>query len=66
MGLYEILKCDVKFFAYEFKLRSELTSSYYIHVSILKKCIGDPVSVLPIEGLRVNDKLLMNRFWLRS
>ena len=27
------------------------------HVSMLKKCIGDPESILPIEGLGVKDNL---------
>ena len=27
------------------------------HVSMLKKCIGDPESILPIAGLVVNDNL---------
>ena len=29
----------------------------FFHVSMLKKCIGDPESILPIEGLGVKDKL---------
>ena len=44
--------------AYEFKLPSELSSVHPIfHVSMLKKCIGDPESILPIEGLAVKDNL---------
>jgi len=27
------------------------------HVSMLKKCIGDPVSILPLEGLGINENL---------
>uniref|UniRef100_UPI003394A563 hypothetical protein n=1 Tax=Acinetobacter baumannii TaxID=470 RepID=UPI003394A563 len=27
------------------------------HVSALKKCIGDPESIFPIEGVGVNDNI---------
>lgn len=27
------------------------------HVSILKKCIGDSVSIIPLEGLGVDENL---------
>ena len=27
------------------------------HVSMLKKCLGDPTSILPVEGLRVDENL---------
>ena len=44
--------------AYEFKLRSELASVHPVfHVSMPKKCIGNPVSILPIEGLGVDENL---------
>ncbi|WP_353802585.1 hypothetical protein, partial [Acinetobacter baumannii] len=44
--------------AYELKLPSELSFVYPVfHVSIHEKCIGDPVSILPIEGLGVDEKL---------
>ena len=37
---------------------SELASVHPIfHISMLKKCIGDPESILPIEGLGVKDNL---------
>ena len=57
VGPHEILQrvCKV---AYELKLPSELPSVYPVfHVSMLKKCIGDPESILPIEGLGVKDNL---------
>ena len=57
MGPYKILQriCKV---AYELKLPSELASVHPVfHVSMLKKCIGDPRSILPIEGLGVKDNL---------
>ena len=44
--------------AYELKLPSELASVHPVFVvSMLKKCIGDPESILPIEGLGVKDNL---------
>ena len=57
MGPYEILQRFGKV-AYELELPSELTSVHPVfHVSMLKKCIGDPEFVLPIEGLGVKDNL---------
>lgn len=44
--------------AYELRLPSELSSAYpMFHVSNLKKCIDDPVSILPMEGLGLDDIL---------
>ena len=48
VGPYEILQrvCKV---SYELKLPSELTSVHQVfHVLMLKKCIGDPESILHI------------------
>ena len=57
MGPYEILKMVGKI-AYELKLPSELASVHSIfQVSMLKKCIGDPESILPIKGFGVKDIL---------
>ena len=57
VGPYEILQRVGKV-AYELKLPSKLASVHpLIHVSMLKKCIGDPESILPIEGLGVKDNL---------
>lgn len=57
VGPYEILQ-KVSKVAYELKLPSELASIHPIfHVSMLKKCIGDPESILPIEGLCMKDNL---------
>ncbi|TMW86704.1 hypothetical protein EJD97_020980 [Solanum chilense] len=54
---YEILQRVGKV-AYELGLPSELAFVYpAFHVSMLKKCVGDPDSILPIEGLGFNDKL---------
>ena len=34
----------------------ELATVYPIfHVPMIKKCIGDPVSILPIEGLSLDE-----------
>ena len=44
--------------AYELKLPNQLASVHPVfHVSMIKKWIGDPVSILPIEGLGVDDNL---------
>ena len=57
MGPYEMFQRVGKV-AYELKLPIELASVHPIfHVSILKKCIGDPESILPIEGTGVKDNL---------
>nr|XP_025888382.1 uncharacterized protein LOC112942047 [Solanum lycopersicum] len=57
LGPYEILQ-RVGTVACELKLPSELASVRLIfHVSMLKKCISDPESIVPIEGLGVKDNL---------
>ena len=57
VGHYEIVKRVGKI-VYELKLPSELALVHPIfHVSMLKKCITDPVSILPIERLGVNENL---------
>ena len=44
--------------AYELKFHSELgTFIPFFHSYLLKKCISDPDSILPIEGLCVKDNL---------
>ena len=70
MGLYEVLqrfgKVEYKLKVlqrvdkvdYKLKLPSELALVHPVfHVSMLKKCIVDPESILPIEGLGVKDNL---------
>ena len=70
MGLYEVLqrigKVEYKLKVlqrvdkvdYKLKLPSELALVHPVfHVSMLKKCISDPESILPIEGLGVKDNL---------
>ena len=57
VGHYEFLR-RVDTVSYELRLPSELSSiNPVFHVSMLKKCIGDPESTLPIEGLGVKDNL---------
>ena len=54
---YEILQMVGKV-AYELILLSELDSIHPVfHVSMLKKYIGDPESIQPIEGLSVDENL---------
>ena len=66
VGLFEVLRRIGKV-AYELKLPSELASVHpFFHVSMFNKCIGDPVSILPIEGLGTYENLTYERFRLRS
>ena len=49
--------------AYELKLPRELTSAHPVfYVSMLKKWLGDPVCILPIERLEVNENLSYEEF----
>ena len=51
MGPYQILK-RVNKIAYEIDLSNEFSLVHPVfHVSMLKKCIGDPVPIIPLEGL---------------
>ena len=51
VGLYEILK-RVGEVEYELAFPAELASVHPLfHISMLKKCLGDPASILPVEGL---------------
>ena len=51
--LYEVLKRIISV-TYKLKLTSKLSPVHSVfHVSMLKKCISDPVSILPQEGLGV-------------
>ena len=55
--LYEILY-GVREVAYEFALPTKLDSlNTVFNVSMLNKCLGDPASTLPIEGLGVVENL---------
>lgn len=55
MGPYDIFK-RIQKVAYELKLPNLLGSVHQIiHVSMLKKCICDSVSFIPLIGLWVNE-----------
>ena len=55
MGPYEIFE-RVRKVSYELILPSKLALTHLVyHVYMLKKCVGDPESILPIEGLCVMD-----------
>ena len=51
IGSYEVLQ-RVGNVAYEPKLPNDLDSGHLVfYFSMLKKCLGDPASILPVEGL---------------
>ena len=57
VGPYEILQC-VGEVAYELALPAELASVHPVfQVSMLKKWLDDPASILPVEGLGVDEDL---------
>ena len=44
--------------AYKLALHVELASGHPVfHVSMLKKCLRDPTSILPVKGLGVDEDL---------
>ena len=56
-GPYEILQRVGKV-ANELALPVDLASIHLVfHVSMLKKCLGDPSSILPIEGFGVDENV---------
>ena len=57
VGPYKIMKriCKV---AYELELPAELATVHPVfHISLLKKCVGDPASIVPLESVGVKDSL---------
>ena len=57
VGTYEILQ-HMGEVAYELALPAEIASIHPVfHVSMLKKCLGDPASILPVEALGVYEDL---------
>ncbi|KAK4706302.1 hypothetical protein R3W88_034142 [Solanum pinnatisectum] len=57
VGPYRILKRIGKV-AYELELLADLAAVHPVfHISLLKKCVGDPTSVVPLETMAVKDSL---------
>ncbi|WMV41633.1 hypothetical protein MTR67_035018 [Solanum verrucosum] len=56
-GPYIILK-KVGKVAYELELPAELATVHLVfHISLLKKCVDDPSSIVPLESVAVKDSL---------
>ncbi len=54
---FKILNCFGKV-AYELEFPSDLASVHPVfHVSLLKKCIGDPIVVVPIQSIDIQNSL---------
>ncbi|WMV49524.1 hypothetical protein MTR67_042909 [Solanum verrucosum] len=57
IGPYRISK-RVGNVAYELELPQELVAVHPVfHISILKKCIGDPSLIIPTENIEIKDSL---------
>ncbi|WMV18848.1 hypothetical protein MTR67_012233 [Solanum verrucosum] len=57
VGPYQILRSVGKV-AYELDFPNELASVHLVfHVSMLKKCVGDPTSIFTLEDLGVKENL---------
>ena len=57
VGPYEILQRIGKV-AYELELPAKLAAVHpCFHISLLKKCVGDPASIVPLESVAVKDSL---------
>ncbi|WMV28669.1 hypothetical protein MTR67_022054 [Solanum verrucosum] len=57
IGPYHIAK-RIGNVAYELELPQELAAVHPVfHISMLKKCIGDPSLILPTESVRIKDNL---------
>ena len=66
IGPYKIPKRIVKV-AYELELPADLAAAVHpvFHISLLKKCVGDPASIVPLETMTVKDSLFMRMHKLR-
>ena len=59
VGPYKILKRIGKV-PYELELPTKLGAVHPVfHVSLLKKCVGDPASIVPLESVAVKDSLFL-------
>ena len=57
VGPYKILKSIGKV-AYELEFPAKLVAMHPVfHISLLKKCVDDPASILPIESVAVKNSL---------
>ncbi|WMV29228.1 hypothetical protein MTR67_022613 [Solanum verrucosum] len=57
VGPYKMLKRVGKV-AYELEFPTELAAVYPIfHILLLKKCVGNPASIMPLESVDVKDSL---------
>ena len=57
VGLYHILRPIGKV-AYELDFPNDLASVHPVfHVSMLNKCVGNPTSIVPLEGMGVDESL---------
>ena len=57
---YKILKRVGKV-AYELEFPVELAAVHLVfHISLLKKCVGDPASIVTLESVAVKDSLSYN------
>ena len=62
VGPYKILQGASKA-PYKLRLSSYLALLYFVFpVSMLKKCIGDPEPILPIEGIDVDKNISYEAF----
>ncbi|WMV32219.1 hypothetical protein MTR67_025604 [Solanum verrucosum] len=56
-GRYRILKRIGKV-AYELNFPTDLAAVHPVfHISLLKKCVGDPASIVPLESVSMKDSL---------
>ncbi|WMV14411.1 hypothetical protein MTR67_007796 [Solanum verrucosum] len=58
MGPLVMILRRIRKVSYELELPNKLASVHPVfHVSMLKKCVGDPTTIVPLEGLGVNENL---------